>query len=484
MKFKIIPPSKELKQKAKQLIKGFEKDGSHFDEILQEFYARSEILPKELDSQIFNLSPGTSSAKTFSFFLDQINKDLSDHKYYRDYSSPSGESELRETLSIFENINLGQEKYTKNNFVVTDGATGAISNIFKAFKKNYPDKEIIIPIPTYFVFKTSAICNNLKYKEVVLDTFLGKNTIDPILKAINKNTKMIILCHPNNPTGLCFSDQDLLLLFEIAKKNKIMILSDEVFFDLYLNKEKPFSEANKIALKTKSLDQLFVIKGFSKNYNLPGLRLGYLFTNNQLFLKYIRKNQLEKSFFATGSNFRNLFYIDCMVKTISIFLKQMTTDEAISLVKKEYKRCPFIGSMSSMLMKRIYESYGQYMKQTLAFYNKNYDQVKKIFGEDIDTILSKEYAFNTFIKIKGMEKVNFFDFSLNLFLSTGIMHDCGPCFGLSQNEWQKNPDLGYWFRISFSRDLDKMEKAINIFEQFKKTFLSCPDKFLLTNKNY
>lgn len=483
MQYKIIPPNNELKERVREIVARLDDKGYLFDEILQVFYGMDDLLPEQLNSQIFNLSPGTSSVKTFDIFLYQLCNDLNEHKYYRDYSSPTGDRDLREVLSTFENIDLGQEKYTKDDFIVTDGATGALSHIFKAFKNYYPKKEVLIPVPTYFAFKACANQNNLLYKEVVLDIFEGKNTIKPILNSINENTKMIVLCHPNNPTGLCFNQQDLLALFKVVKKNKIIILSDEVFSDLNLLGEQPL-KTNKIALETGILDQLVIVKGLSKNYNLPGLRLGYLFTTNQEMVEYMKRNQLQRSFFAPGSNFRNLFYIDCIVKTIDLYLKNYSLDESIRRLKKEYKKCDFIKKITSSTIKKIYEKYLDYRNKTLSFYNENYDQIETLFDSDDIQLLPKEYAFNTFLKIKGMENVNFFDFSLNLFLATGIMHDCGPCFGLSQERWQNDPYLGYWLRISFSRDLEKVKKAINIFKQFKNIYLANTDNFLLLGKNF
>lgn len=484
MKTKIIPPSKGLQKKVKKIITELENKGYIGDEILEALYAMYDLLPTQLNSQVFNLSSGTSSIKTFNIFLNQLRDDFSKHRYYRDYSSPVGDRDLREVLSVFENINLGQKKYTRDNFIITDGATGALSHIFEAFKKYYSDKEILIPVPSYFAFKACIRQNNLRYKEVVMDIFAGKNTINPILKAINNNTKMIILCHPNNPTGLCFNNRDLEILLEKARKNKIIILSDEIFFDLYLLERKKNWEINKIALKTGTLNQLIVVKGLSKNYNLPGLRLGYLFTTDQKMVEYMKRNQLQRSFFASGSNFRNLFYIDCMIKTIDLYLKKYSFKKSIDLLKKEYNKCSFITKMSSITIKRIYKSYLRYRKRVLAFYNDNYNQINNLFNSDNYQLLPKEYAFNTFLKIKGVESINFFDFSLNLFLSTGIINECGPCFGLSQDRWQKDPYLGYWLRISFSRDLSATRKAINIFKQFINIYLTYPDKFLLTNKVY
>ena len=120
----------------------------------------------------------------------------------------------------------------------------------------------------------------------------------------------------------------------------------------------------------------------------------------------------------------------------------------------------------------------------MDFYSDTYDQTVHAFGNDLEKILPKEYAFNSFAKIYGLNKVNHFDFCLNLFLSTGIMHDTGSCFGLRQRDWQNRADLGYWLRITYSRNPKQMVRGVKIFRQFKRQYLRNPSDFYLTGNIY
>ncbi len=85
--------------------------------------------------------------------------------------------------------------------------------------------------------------------------------------AITPRTKMLILCSPNNPTGIALTEAELRAAAAIAKKHNLLVLSDEIY-DAFCY-QKHYSIAPLLP------EQCILLKGYSKTYAMTGWRLGY-----------------------------------------------------------------------------------------------------------------------------------------------------------------------------------------------------------------
>lgn len=94
--------------------------------------------------------------------------------------------------------------------------------------------------------------------------------LDILPTLIKKNTKIIIINFPHNPTGHIISKNELNFLIEIARKHNLYIFSDEVYRGLEINEADQLPPVASIYEKGISLGVL------SKSYGLPGLRIGWL----------------------------------------------------------------------------------------------------------------------------------------------------------------------------------------------------------------
>ena len=93
-------------------------------------------------------------------------------------------------------------------------------------------------------------------------------------KAITPNTKLLIINSPSNPTGAVYSKETLQMIADLAVKNNIMVLSDEIYEKLIYDENiKHISIAS---LNEQIADLTITINGFSKAYAMTGWRLGYL----------------------------------------------------------------------------------------------------------------------------------------------------------------------------------------------------------------
>lgn len=97
-----------------------------------------------------------------------------------------------------------------------------------------------------------------------------KVTCRNIYKEICKNTKLIIINNPNNPTGKIYSIDDLTNLIIEAKKNNVFVLIDEAYSD-FVDDENFFSACGLV----NSHNNLIVVNSLSKNFGMSGWRIGY-----------------------------------------------------------------------------------------------------------------------------------------------------------------------------------------------------------------
>jgi len=98
---------------------------------------------------------------------------------------------------------------------------------------------------------------------------------DSLKKLIKPNTKVIAVCSPNNPTGYQLSPEQTGAITALARQHGIMVFSDEVYRGLAENEPPPFADV---------YENAFSLNVLSKAYGLPGLRLGWLASQNKPFL--------------------------------------------------------------------------------------------------------------------------------------------------------------------------------------------------------
>lgn len=483
-------------EKAKQFIQDlrFGAKQYSFGQVVEKLYAQDDVFFKESPKiNIINISSGTSRVKTFIPYLNILVRDLRKHAYYREYFSPQGSASLRKSISIYENAKFGNKKiYDKDDICLTEGATGAISSFFEYFKYIYPEGEILIPTPSYYLFKLAAEHFHIKYHEVLSYQKDGKSNtiflnIEKILNSITNKTKLIVITNPNNPTGEVYKKNDLIKIIKVAREKNMLLLSDEVFFDLILDTSHSVYTTDFIAEQFNLLKNLFTVKSLSKNRNLPGLRLGYILTKNKSAIEYFAKIQEERVFFATASNFKTILIYDNLLQSISTakrLIPGKKQDIIISQFLKYYQDIGLFQNEKKATITKLYLQFEKYLKKVNQTYYKYFDFTISEFGGEVEEYVRKQSGFNTFIKIKDLEEVNIFDFCLNLYLHSGIKIEASPYFGLTQKQWENKKNIGFWIRFTFAQDKKIMRDGIRRFLAFKKSYLSNPDKYIRTNLQF
>lgn len=169
---------------------------------------------------------------------------------------------LKKRIAAIKNVD--REKIFLGN-----GSDEPIDLIIRAFCEPGNDN-IITTVPTYGMYKVSAAVNNVENKEVPLtkDYQLDPNAL---FDKIDKNTKLIFLCSPNNPTGNSLEQEQII---EVIQQFNGLVIIDEAYID--------FSEKKSCTELLDRYQNLVVLQTFSKAWGMAALRLGMAFASKQI----------------------------------------------------------------------------------------------------------------------------------------------------------------------------------------------------------
>ncbi len=196
------------------------------------------------------------------------------------YSITWGLEELRKKVSEkLKSFNdLGYDPTYE--ITITCGSSEAMMSSSLGLINN--DDEILVFQPFYENYVPAITMASGKPKFTTIDEDLGIDEED-IKKKVSKNTKMIVLNTPHNPSGKVFGKDDLKFIRDICVDNDILLISDEIY-------EKMVYEGEHISPATlpDMKERTITIGGFSKIYSVTGWRVGYAATTEKL-MKPIRK---------------------------------------------------------------------------------------------------------------------------------------------------------------------------------------------------
>src|ERR1017187_743065 len=183
------------------------------------------------------------------------------------YSSSYGELNLRQKIAEIHGVKT-------ENVVITPGSKWAIFSTMFLMLKN--GGNVIIPTPYWTAYDLIAKSFGAQTKLLRTELEDGwKVDLDKLESIIDKNTKMIILNNPNNPTSKVMDPKTLDGVVELANEKGVTILSDEVYGAISFVKTKSILDYDAECKHILS-------NGFSKTFTMTGWRIGYLIANKML----------------------------------------------------------------------------------------------------------------------------------------------------------------------------------------------------------
>jgi aspartate aminotransferase len=194
------------------------------------------------------------------------------------YSSAFGEKRLREKLASIH-------KVYADNVVITPGSKWGIFSVMYLLLKN--GGNVVIPTPYWTAYELAA--KNIGAETRFVKTELDSNwkiDLETLESLIDKDTRMIILNNPNNPTSGVIEEKVFDGIVQIANEKGITILSDEVYADISFIKTKRILDYG---------GDHILVTGFSKTFTMTGWRLGYVIANTEFVEKIAKLNQITIS---------------------------------------------------------------------------------------------------------------------------------------------------------------------------------------------
>ena len=150
------------------------------------------------------------------------------------------------------------------NVMLGNGSSEVFDNIFRCLLE--PGQEVIQHTPCFGIYKLR--CNVLGGKLVSVPMVYKDQMLqfdpDAVLDAVTNQTKIIVIAHPNNPTGNFMDDKDFVRIAETG----IPFIVDEAYIE-FAGLDK-----SQVAL-TKKYKNVIITRTLSKAYGLAGLRFGY-----------------------------------------------------------------------------------------------------------------------------------------------------------------------------------------------------------------
>jgi len=180
---------------------------------------------------------------------------------YNRYPDPL-QHKLKEKLGLLKGVNPSQ-------IFLGNGSDEAIDLLIRAFCEPYVDS-VLITEPTYGMYSVAGEVNAAIIKRASLTNDFELDT-QSIFHTIDKTTKLIFLCSPNNPSGNLLNKDKVK---EIIKVFNGLVVVDEAYIDFA--REKGFID------ELTTYPNLVILQTFSKAWGLAGLRLGMCFASQEI----------------------------------------------------------------------------------------------------------------------------------------------------------------------------------------------------------
>jgi len=243
---------------------------------------------------MFSLAQGISNAISLGLgepdfapprhVLEAAKRALDEGKTH--YPPTPGVQELREALAKKAKHDYGLSYDPNSEVLVTVGGTQAIFLALLALIN--PGDKVMIPDPGFVCYEPGTLMAGGVPASVPA---LEKNDFKPdeefVISQITKESRVMILNSPNNPTGTVLSYDDLEGLAKLAVERDLLVISDEVYEKITYDGVRHFCLATFPGMRERTL----VIGSFSKTYAMTGFRVGYVYGSKELIASMMLAHQ-------------------------------------------------------------------------------------------------------------------------------------------------------------------------------------------------
>lgn len=243
--------------------------------LIERFYAKYEF------STPYMLSSSDAESITIEEILSLDGEQQKENnvdgmlKFSLGYTESQGSPLLREEIAkLYPSLN-------KEQILVFSGAEEGIFTFMNAVLSE--NDHIIVQSPCYQSLYAVAQANNVDIAYWEMNEEANwKPDIFKLQSLIKENTRAIIINTPNNPTGYNFTDTEFDEIINICRKNNLILFSDEVY------RLSEYSNQTRLPNAADKYENAISLGVLSKPLGLPGLRIGWIATQNAKLLKKIK----------------------------------------------------------------------------------------------------------------------------------------------------------------------------------------------------
>ena len=194
---------------------------------------------------------------------------------FNQYAITWGTKDFRDAIVEKSKWFLGLDVDPEKEITVTCGSTeGMIAGMLATVD---PGEEVIVFEPFYENYAPDAILSDAKpvHVPLVSDETGWNFDRDRLRDAFNENTKAIIICNPNNPTGKVFTREELEYIAALCIEFDAICFTDEIYEHILYVDEGVEREHISMAAIEGMRERTVVVNSLSKTYSVTGWRVGY-----------------------------------------------------------------------------------------------------------------------------------------------------------------------------------------------------------------
>ena len=240
-----------------------------------------EKITPNADFEPLSLTIGEPQFLTPKFILDELNKTAS---LLNKYPKTSGESILRNAMLTYlkNRFNLTLDN---SEIIPTFGTREVLFNFPQFLLHDIENPIIAFPNPFYQIYEGASKASRAK---TIYLNLTSQNNFQPIIdeKKLSQ-CDLVIINTPNNPTSSVMLIDELKKWVKLALKYNFVLLNDECYIDLYLDKPLPSLLNASIEVGNSEFKNILVINSISKRSSAPGLRSGFIAGDKRILKEYM-----------------------------------------------------------------------------------------------------------------------------------------------------------------------------------------------------
>jgi len=196
------------------------------------------------------------------------------------YAITWGAKDFRDAIARKTKWYLGLNIDPETEITVTCGSTeGMIAAMMATVD---PGEEVIVFEPFYENYAPDAILSDARPRHVSLRAPDWSFDRDELRAAFNPNTKAIIICNPNNPTGKVFTRDEMEFIAGLCREFDTLCFTDEIYEHILYPREGAEIAHISMAQIEGMRDRTVIVNSMSKTYSVTGWRVGYCIASPEI----------------------------------------------------------------------------------------------------------------------------------------------------------------------------------------------------------